>query len=88
MVQQFEFFQVSLLLSEVVIVSCNTIIIFRISELHWLFSIALIWGFDLVHDLLKTNQSLNKGKTFHVDYKISKNGTTIRVFSSFFVTFR
>ena len=41
MVQQFEFFQVSLLLSEVVIVSCNTIIIFRISELHWLFSIAL-----------------------------------------------
>ena len=38
-------------------------------------------------NLLRTNQSLNKGKTFYVDYKISKNGTTIRVFSSFFVNF-
>ena len=37
--------------------------------------------------LLKTNQSLNKGKTFYVDYKINQTGTTFRVFSSFFVNF-
>ena len=36
-------------------------------------------------NLLKTNQSLNMGKTLYVDYKIGKNGTPIRVFSSFFV---
>ena len=38
-------------------------------------------------NLLKTNQSLNKGETFYVDYKINKNATTIGVFSSFFVSF-
>ena len=38
-------------------------------------------------DLLNTNQSLNKGKTIYVDYKISKNGSTIRVFPCFFVNF-
>ena len=31
-------------------------------------------------NLLKTNQSINKGEIFYVDYKISKNATTIRVF--------
>ena len=31
-------------------------------------------------NLLKSNQSLNKGKIFYVDYKISKNGTTIQEF--------
>ena len=38
-------------------------------------------------DLLNNIQSLNKGKTIYVDYKISKNGSTIRVFSSFLVNF-
>ena len=38
-------------------------------------------------NLLNTNQSLNKGKTFYFDYKISKNGSTFRVFLSFFVNF-
>ena len=31
-------------------------------------------------NLLKSNQSLNKGKIFYFDYKISKNGTTIQEF--------
>ena len=38
-------------------------------------------------NLLKTKKPLNQEKTFYVDYKISKNGTTIEVFSIFFVTF-
>ena len=38
-------------------------------------------------NLLKTKKSLNQEKTFYVDYKISKNGTTIEVFSILFVTF-
>ena len=31
-------------------------------------------------NLIKTTQSLNKGKTFYYDYIISKNGTKIRVY--------
>ena len=38
-------------------------------------------------NLLTTKQSLIKGKTFYIDVKISRNGTLIRVFSSFFVNF-
>ena len=52
-----------------------------------MFSIALFEVFVGYMSLLETTQSLNKGKIFYVDNKISKNGTTIRDFSSFSVNF-